>query len=138
MEMTAKNTGLKLVIAANYGGRWDLKEALKKISQEIEAGKLTPQHITQELIQSYLTLGNLPEPDLLIRTSGEQRISNFFLWQLAYTELYFSKLYWPDFNAEELNRALDFFSYRERRFGCTPEQINSVNTMETLKVGQAK
>lgn len=122
-QLTANNTGLKLVIAANYGGRWDISEAAKQVAFEIEQGRLTSEQITPELINSILTLSDLPAPDLFIRTSGEQRISNFLLWQLAYTELYFTEVHWPDFTLEELEKALTFYAKRERRFGCTGEQI---------------
>ncbi len=122
---TAQNKGLKLVIAANYGGQWDLTQAMKKIAQEVEAGSLSSTSITPELISTRLSLGDLPPPDLFIRTSGEQRISNFLLWQLVYTELYFTGVLWPDFNEVELDRALDFYAGRERRFGCTSEQLKS-------------
>ncbi len=120
---TAENKGLKLVIAASYGGQWDLTQAMKKIGQEIEKGSLSSEAISPELITSKLALGDLPPPDLFIRTSGEQRISNFLLWDLAYTELYFTEVLWPDFNEVELDRALAFFAGRERRFGCTSEQL---------------
>lgn len=116
---TANNTGLTLVIAANYGGRWDLCETMRSIALDVEQGKLTSQDITPALIQQRIALGDFPEPDLLIRTSGEQRISNFLLWQLAYTELYFTNVFWPDFNGDELEKALDHFATRERRFGKT-------------------
>ena len=122
-KLTANNTGLTLVIAANYGGQWDLTNAIQDIAKEIEQGKLTSQDISPELIKSKLTIAGLPEPDLFIRTSGEQRISNFFLWQLAYTELYFTEVLWPDFTTAELDKALKFFAERERRFGCTSEQV---------------
>lgn len=122
-ELTANNTGLKLVIAANYGGRWDITEAMRQIASDIEQGKLTSQDISAELVQNKVALADLPEPDLFIRTSGEQRISNFLLWQIAYTELYFTDVLWPDFNAAELDNALAFFANRERRFGCTSEQL---------------
>lgn len=122
---TAQNKGLKLVIAANYGGQWDLTQAMQKLAQEIEGGTLVSAAISPELITSRLSLGDLPPPDLFIRTSGEQRISNFLLWDLAYTELYFTEVLWPDFNEVELDRALEFFAGRERRFGCTSEQLRS-------------
>jgi len=122
-ELTHKNSGLKLVIAANYGGQWDLCQATKQIAADVSAGKLLATEITPELMQSYLSLPTFPQPDLFIRTSGEQRISNFYLWQLAYTELYFSSLLWPDFDEEELTNALNFFAERERRFGCTSDQL---------------
>lgn len=121
--LTANNTGLRLNIAVNYSGRWDISEAMRKIAVEIEQDKLNSQDITAELIQNNLALTDLPEPDLFIRTSGEQRISNFLLWQLAYTELYFTDVFWPDFNGKELEKALEFFANRERRFGFTSEQI---------------
>lgn len=121
--LTQHNTGLKLVVAANYGGQWDLTTAMHSIAQDIEKGLLTSQSVTPELIRSRLTLADLPEPDLLVRTSGEQRISNYFLWQLAYTELYFPPVFWPDFNKDELKKALDFFAGCERRFGHTSEQL---------------
>jgi undecaprenyl diphosphate synthase len=123
--LTASNDKFKLVIAANYGGQWDLVQAMQRIAQEIENGSLTSKDVSPELITQRLALGALPPPDLFIRTSGEQRISNFFLWDLAYTELYFTEVLWPDFNEEELDKALDFFAGRERRFGCTTEQLRS-------------
>ena len=124
-ELTANNTGLKLVVAANYGGRWDIEEAVRGIAIDVEQGKITSQDISSELIHSKLTLADLPEPDLFIRTSGEQRISNFMLWQLSYTELYFTEVYWPDFNAAEFEKALEFYAQKERRFGCTSEQLKA-------------
>jgi len=121
--LTEKNTGLKLLIAANYGGHWDICEAFKKITAQIQSGLLTENDITPELIQKNLSTQDLPHPDLLIRTSGEQRISNFMLWQLAYSELYFTNVLWPDFNGEELDKALAYYQNRERRFGYISEQI---------------
>lgn len=120
-ELTAKNTGLKLVVAVNYGGRWDIGETMRQIAVEIERGHLSSEQISLELIQKKMALADFPEPDLLIRTSGEQRISNFMLWQLAYTELYFTPVFWPDFNLEELDKAFRFFANRERRFGMAME-----------------
>lgn len=122
-QLTANNTGLKLVIAANYGGRWEIAEAMRNIAIDIEQGKISSHDITPELLKNYFTMADLPEPDLFIRTSGEQRISNFLLWHLAYTELYFTDVFWPDFNAAELEKALAFFATRERRFGYTGEQL---------------
>lgn len=122
-ELTGNNTGLNLVIAVNYGGQWDITEAMKSIAIDIEQGKLVSQNITPSLIQSKLTLSDFPQPDLFIRTSGEYRISNFLLWQLAYAELYFTDVLWPDFNGDELDKALAFFANRERRFGYTSEQL---------------
>lgn len=122
-ELTQHNQQLQLVIAVNYGGQWDILQATKKIAQLVSEGKLTPDGITPELFRNELCLAGLPEPDLLIRTSGEKRISNFFLWQLAYAELYFTDTYWPDFKADALEKALDYYIQRQRRFGLTSEQI---------------
>jgi undecaprenyl diphosphate synthase len=122
-ELTAANTGLKLIIAANYGGQWDITQACKQLADEIEQKTLASQDITAELIQSRLVTANLPDPDLFIRTSGEQRLSNFMIWQSAYAELYFTDVLWPDFDEQELEKALAFFASRERRFGCTSEQL---------------
>ncbi|EKD54647.1 MAG: undecaprenyl diphosphate synthase [uncultured bacterium] len=121
--ITKDNTGLKLIIAANYGGQWDMTQAMRQIAIAIEAGQLTSQSISAELIQTKLSLADLPPPDLFIRTSGEQRISNFFLWQLAYSELFFTDVLWPDFNTGELDKALAFYAMRERRFGHISEQL---------------
>lgn len=126
-KLTCENTGLKLVIAANYGGQWDMTEACCQLAKEVEAGAIIADEITPELLQSKLSLSSLPDPDLLIRTGGEQRISNFMLWQVAYTELYFTDVLWPDFDAEALEKALQFFANRERRFGCTSEQLKVPN-----------
>lgn len=125
-QLTANNKGLKLNIAMSYSGRWDVTNAIRKIASQIEQGKLSSKDISLTFIQDYLALAGLPDPDLFIRTSGEQRISNFLLWQLAYTELYFTDVYWPDFNVNELEKALTFFTERERRFGVTSEQLQDV------------
>lgn len=122
-QLTAQNTGLKIVIAVDYGGRWDILQSVQTLAQKVKEGDLIPEHITESLIAQHLTLAELPEPDLFIRTSGEQRISNFLLWQLAYTELYFTEIFWPDFNEAALRSALDFYAVRQRRFGYTSEQI---------------
>jgi undecaprenyl diphosphate synthase len=124
-ELTAANTGLKLIIAANYGGQWDIAEACRQIAAEVEAGKISSADISAALIQTKLTTVDIPDPDLFIRTSGEQRVSNFMIWQLAYAELYFTEVLWPDFGAQELDKALAFFAGRERRFGCTSEQLRA-------------
>ncbi|HLB58404.1 MAG TPA: isoprenyl transferase [Gammaproteobacteria bacterium] len=121
--LTANNTGLKLVIAANYGGQWDITMAACRIAEEIENGSIARSDITPQLIQKKLSFADFPDPDLLIRTSGERRISNFMLWQLAYTELYFTDVLWPDFNAAELDKAFTFFRNCERRFGYISEQL---------------
>ena len=124
--LTAGNQGLTLVIAANYGGRWELTEAVKKLAAEVQAGRLDCADISANLIESHLALADLPEPDLFIRTGGEQRISNFMLWQLAYTELYFSPLLWPDFDERAFEQALESFALRQRRFGYTGDQIEAL------------
>lgn len=119
-KMTAANTGLTLTVAANYGGRWDILQAVDRLRREHGASG-TPW--TEEQLMQYLSMGDLPEPDLFIRTGGEQRISNFLLWQLAYTELYFTDTLWPDFDAKALDLAFDSYRQRERRFGRTSEQV---------------
>ena len=124
-QLTANNTGLVLIIAANYGGQWDICEAMRQIAVDIEHGRVTSEQLSSEWIETKLTTANLPSPDLFIRTGGEQRISNFLLWQLAYSELYFTDVFWPDFNSEELDKALTFYSNRERRFGYTSEQLKA-------------
>jgi len=114
---TSKNDALIFNIAIDYGGRWDIVEAVKKVLADFQDSKITREQITEGSFGSYLELGALPDPELLIRTSGEERISNFLLWNLAYTEFYFPDIYWPDFTKEELNRAIEVYSKRERRFG---------------------
>ncbi|QPK64318.1 isoprenyl transferase [Methylomonas sp. LL1] len=120
---TAHNTGLTLVIAANYGGRWDITQALQKIVAAIKADEIQEQAITEDLINQYLVTADLPEPDLFIRSGGEERVSNFLLWQLAYTEFYFTDVLWPDFDQAMMQKAIDSFKGRQRRFGHTGEQI---------------
>lgn len=121
---TVENTALTLVLAIHYSGRWDLTQAMQRIAKKIEARELTAEAVTSQLIQQHLSLSDLADPDLLIRTSGEQRISNFMLWQFAYTELYFSKAFWPDFTELEFDRALEVYATRERRFGLISEQMD--------------
>lgn len=120
---TAKNTGMILIIAADYGGQWDICQAMQKIALDIENGKLKSADITPQLINNNLSFPDLPHPDLFIRTSGEVRISNFMLWQLAYAELYFTKTLWPDFDEHVLNKALAHYALRERRYGYLSEQV---------------
>lgn len=124
-ELTKLNSRLQLVIAINYSGRWDIVEAIKQIAKQVQNQQLLPEEINQEYFAQQLSLFNLPEPDLLIRTSGEQRISNFLLWHFAYTEMYFPDIYWPDFDAVAFQQAIDFYQTRQRRFGYTDEQLDS-------------
>jgi undecaprenyl diphosphate synthase len=121
--LTRDNTRMTLVIAANYGGHWDITQATRKVAEQVRAGQLEPSDVTDDLIQEHLSIGDLPMPDLLIRTAGEQRISNFLLWHLAYTEFYFSDVFWPDFKGEQMLKALDAYAHRQRRFGQTDDQI---------------
>lgn len=114
---TKENTGLHFQIAINYGGRDEIIRAVKKLAKQVQAGELNPEDITQEQFDGALDTAGIPEPDLLIRTCGEQRISNFLLWQLAYTEFYFTDVLWPDFNKKELQKAIAYYSGRDRRFG---------------------
>ncbi len=125
-QLTVDNTALTLIIAANYGGRWDITQATRQLSAEVARGDLQADAITQELIESRLSLSGMPEPDFFIRTGGEQRISNFLLWQLAYTELYFTDLLWPEFDDAAFAEALKSFATRQRRFGRTGEQVEKM------------
>ena len=120
---TAGNTGLRLVLALSYSGRWELVEAAKKMADELKNNKIDKSSINEELIGKYLPTFGLPDPELLIRTGGEFRISNILLWQIAYTELYFTQKLWPDYRKEDLFEAVNDFQTRERRFGKTSEQI---------------
>jgi len=117
--LTANNSSLRLQVAINYGGRWDMMQASRKLAEAVASGELKPQDVDESVVESYLSTAGLPEPDLFIRTGGETRISNFLLWQIAYSELYFTKTLWPDFDSGELQQAIDSFANRERRFGRT-------------------
>jgi undecaprenyl diphosphate synthase len=126
-RLTAGNKGLTLTIAANYGGRWDILQALTKL---VKAGKAPVDEVDESSLAPYLAMSYAPEPDLFIRTGGEQRISNFLLWQLAYTELYFTDTLWPDFDAAALDEAIVSYRRRERRFGRTSEQLEATKRAE--------
>jgi undecaprenyl diphosphate synthase len=123
VELTSKADGLTLVIAMSYSSRWEILNAARSLAADVKNGVIEPQAIEENDFEKYLTTYGIPDPELLIRTSGELRISNFLLWQLAYTELYFTELLWPDFSKEEFYRAIIDFQKRERRFGKTSEQI---------------
>ena len=121
-EYSKQFDGLQFQVALNYGGRDDIVRAVKKISAKVNAGELKSEDINEELISKSLDTSDIPDPDLLIRTSGELRISNFMLWQMAYTEMYFTDVYWPDFDKGELIKACESFSKRDRRYGGTGEE----------------
>jgi len=125
IEHTSRNTGMSLVLALSYSSKWELTEAMRLIAKEIKEGKLNVEDIDSETIQRHLTTKDMPDVDLLIRTGGEQRLSNYLLWQCAYAELYFCDTFWPDFKELELRKAIAEFQSRERRFGKTSEQLVS-------------
>jgi undecaprenyl diphosphate synthase len=124
-KLTQGNTGITVNMAVSYSGRWDIAQAVRKIALAVERGDLTPDRISEEAVSAYLSTAGMPDPDLVIRTSGEQRISNFLLWQGAYSEYHFTDTYWPDFDAVHLDTALDAYRKRERRFGNIRIQQNS-------------
>lgn len=126
-KRTANNRGMQLVLAVAYGGRWDIVQTARRLASDAAAGQLDPAAIDETLFASAMAVAGLPDVDLLIRTGGEKRISNFLLWNLAYSELYFSDLLWPDFGPEELDRAIEFYARRQRRFGRTAEQVEASN-----------
>ena len=122
-SLTSNNSKLTLNVAINYSGRWDIYNALLSVIDDMTAKKITKKEINEELINTKLSLADYDEPDLLIRTGGERRLSNYLLWQVAYTEMYFTNILWPDFNTDQFDLALDWYAKRQRRFGKTSEQI---------------
>ena len=124
IEQTSHNTGLTMVLALSYSARWEITEAMRKVVQAAQAGTVRPEDVNEQMVSSLMTTAQIPDPDLLIRTSGEYRISNFLLWQLAYSELYFTDCLWPEFTEEEFYKAIVDYQKRERRFGKTSEQIH--------------
>ena len=126
VEHTSKNTGMSLVLALSYSSKWELTEATRQIAAKVKAGKLELSDIDSDTIQQHLATRDMPDVDLLIRTGGEQRLSNYLLWQCAYAELYFCDTYWPDFKEPELKKAIADYQNRERRYGLTSEQVNEL------------
>lgn len=122
-QRTSVNTGMTMVIALSYSSRWEITKAVQDIANEVNTGTLNPEDINEEMIAQHLTTNFMPDPDLLIRTGGEVRLSNYLLWQCAYTEFYFCDTFWPDFHEEDLCQAIAWFQNRERRFGKTSEQV---------------
>ena len=123
IDTTSANTGTTLVLALSYSSRWEITRAVRQLAQEVLEQKINPNDITEAMVSDHLTTKNLPDPDLLIRTGGEKRISNFLLWQLSYAEFFFTDVFWPDFREEELYEAILYYQQRERRFGKTSEQL---------------
>lgn len=123
MQQTMNNSSIQLIVALNYGGRWDITNACKELSKRVVDGDIKIESIDESMIGRFMAMSDLPEPDLFIRTGGEKRISNYLLWQLAYTELYFDDCLWPNFSTENFSNALGWYAERQRRFGCTSEQM---------------
>ena len=123
IDTTSANTGTTLVLALSYSSRWEITRAARQLAQEVLEQKINPNEITEAMVSDHLTTKNIPDPDLLIRTGGEKRISNFLLWQLSYAEFFFTDVFWPDFREEELYEAILYYQQRERRFGKTSEQL---------------
>lgn len=122
-QRTSVNTGMTMIIALSYSSRWEMTDAVQRIAAEVAEGKLTPADINEQTITDHLSTNFMPDPDLLIRTGGEVRLSNYLLWQCAYTELYFCQTFWPDFHEADLVKAIEWFNHRERRYGKTSEQV---------------
>jgi undecaprenyl diphosphate synthase len=127
IDQTKNNSGLNLILALSYSGRWEVTKAVKMIAEDVKAGNIDPSAINEKVFENYLETSGIPDPELLIRTSGELRISNFLLWQIAYTELFITPTLWPDFRKENLYEAIWSYQQRERRFGKTSEQLNPVS-----------
>lgn len=127
VDLTANNTNMTMVVALSYSSKWEITEAVKQIAQDVKDDKLEISNITEDLISQHLNTNFMPDPELLIRTGGELRISNYLLWQIAYSELYFCDTYWPDFDEEALHKAIAEYQKRQRRFGKTEEQIENEN-----------
>jgi undecaprenyl diphosphate synthase len=125
MDETKNNDHMQLVLALSYSAKWDLTNSVKNIAADVKSGKLNVENINDSLIDNYLSTNGIPHPELLIRTSGEQRISNFLLWEIAYSELYFTPVLWPDFRKDDLYKAIIDYQLRERRFGKTSEQLKA-------------
>ena len=123
IDHTAGNTAMTMVVALSYSSRWEITEATRRIAQQVKDGQLNPADITEQTLTDNMTTSAMPDPDLLIRTGGELRISNYLLWQIAYSELYFCDTYWPDFSEADLQRAIDSYQQRQRRFGKTGQQV---------------
>ena len=135
-SLTESNSVSTLVLAVDYGGQWDISYATTTIAKAVAAGELEPEDINEALVESHLTLNDLPKPDLCVRTGGEYRISNFILWQLSYAELYFTECFWPDFNEKEMEKAIAAFTARQRRFGMTSEQVELSQYTDAPSSGQ--
>ena len=129
---TSHCTGLKLILAISYSSRWEITEACRQIAAAAVAGEINPDDITDKTVSSYLATAGMPDPDLLVRTGGDMRVSNFLLWQIAYTELYVTNKWWPDFTKEDFKEAIESFGRRERRFGLTGEQIKQTYSITSL------
>jgi len=125
LDFTQYNTKITLILALSYSARWEITNAVKEISKDVQSGKISSEEINQEILSSYMSTSGMPDPELLIRTSGESRISNFLLWQLAYTELYFTEVLWPEFKKEDFYKAILDYQSRERRFGKVSEQLTN-------------